>query len=302
MLYPDFSELIGLGGRRVRLELGSNHTMLSGASGSYNSPFRGQGLTFHEVREYRLGDDIRNIDWRVTARTNKPHMKVFTEDRERTVMLCIDANATMRFGTRGTFKSIQAAHAVSFLGWLANKSHDQVGCAIFGDVPEGLKYFKPMRSRRALWQALKLLSLKKTGAHATAVPVESVMGYLDKVTPTGALVFIISDFSHVTPTLEKSLRSLRRRCDVVLLRIEDPADGIIPPIGSIRFSDLDGQTFVVDTDDRVGQDAYAGEAQRTRVKLEDICVRGGIGMIALHTDGNLQDDLMLGLRRLALGR
>ena len=113
------------------------------ASGDYASPFRGQGLAFHEVREYRFGDDIRSIDWRVTARTDKPHVKVFTEERERTVILCIDANAAMRFGTRGTFKSVQAARAAALLGWQANGSNDRVGCIVFGDVPGGMQFFAP---------------------------------------------------------------------------------------------------------------------------------------------------------------
>ena len=106
MLYPDFDELVSLGHRAPLLEPISAQRSWAAASGNYASPFRGQGLAFHEVRDYRFGDDIRSIDWRVTARTNKPHIKVFTEERERTVILCIDANVAMRFGTRGTFKSV----------------------------------------------------------------------------------------------------------------------------------------------------------------------------------------------------
>src|SRR6202789_3352703 len=109
------------------------------ASGDYTSPCRGQGLAFHEVREYHFGDDIRSIDWRVTARTDKPHVKVFTEERERTVILCVDANAAMRFGTRGTFKSVQAARAAALLGSQARCSNDRVGCLVFGDVAEGIR-------------------------------------------------------------------------------------------------------------------------------------------------------------------
>src|SRR5271155_4260155 len=106
MLYPDFDELVALRNKAARLSLASARQSMAIASGDYTSPFRGQGLVFHEVREYRFGDDIRSIDWRVTARTGKPHVKVFIEERERTVILCINANASMRFGTRGTFKSV----------------------------------------------------------------------------------------------------------------------------------------------------------------------------------------------------
>jgi uncharacterized protein (DUF58 family) len=145
MLYPDFNELVSLGHKASRLQLVSGLQSTAASSGNYASPFRGQGLAFHEVREYRFGDDIRSIDWRVTARTNKPHLKVFTEERERTVILCIDANAAMRFGTRGTFKSVQAARAAALLGWHANVSNDRVGCIVFGDVPDGLQFFRPTR-------------------------------------------------------------------------------------------------------------------------------------------------------------
>ena len=222
MIYPDFHELIRMGTKPNRLEIATGRPTLASAAGAYSSPFRGQGLSFHEVREYRPGDDIRNIDWRVTARANKPHMKVFTEDRERTVMLCVDANAAMRFGTRGTFKSVQAARAAALIGRLANGSHDRVGGVLFGDVPEGLQFFRPSRSRRALWQALRLLSREPEKQHRNAVPLEAALRRFDRVAPTGSLNFIISDFYPLTETLEKNLANLRRRCDVVLIQIDDP--------------------------------------------------------------------------------
>src|ERR1700744_1672482 len=179
MLDPDFNELIQLGQKASRLRIVSTRQSMAASFGDYSSPFRGQGLEFHEVREYRFGDDIRNIDWRVTARTDKPYVKVFTEERERTVILCIDANAAMRFGTRGTFKSVQAARAASLLGWQANVAKDRVGCVVFGDVPGGIKYFTPTRSRQALWQTLKLLSRTTAGENKAPVPQETVLKYLE---------------------------------------------------------------------------------------------------------------------------
>src|SRR3984957_99186 len=179
MLYPDFDELMQLGRKASRLQIQSGRQSVTAGSGEYASPFRGQGLAFREVREYRLGDDIRSIDWRVTARTDEPHVKVFTEERERTVILCIDANAAMRFGTRGTFKSVQTARAAALLGWQANSSNDRVGCLVFGDVPEGMQFFAPARSRRALWQALKLVSRTEQGVHKSPVTPEAMLKYLE---------------------------------------------------------------------------------------------------------------------------
>ncbi|HEY5337882.1 MAG TPA: DUF58 domain-containing protein, partial [Rhizomicrobium sp.] len=212
MLYPDFNELIQLGQKASRLQILSNRLSMTAGSGEYASPFRGQGLEFHEVREYRFGDDIRSIDWRVTARTEKTHVKVFTEERERTVILCVDANAAMRFGTRGTFKSVQVARAAALLGWQANGSNDRVGCLVFGDVPDGLQFFAPARSRKSLWLALKLLSQPAQGAHQATVPPEAALKYLERVTPNGSLLLVIGDFQPVTETLEKRLGNLRRTC------------------------------------------------------------------------------------------
>src|SRR5580704_248263 len=205
MLYPDFNELMQLGQKASRLHIASGRQSLAGGSGDYASPFRGQGLAFHEVREYRFGNDIRSIDWRVTARTDKPYVKVFTEERERTVIICIDANAAMRFGTRGTFKSVQAARAAALLGWHANGSKDRVGCIVFGDVSEGIQFFAPTRSRSALWQTLKLLSDATTGVHGAAVEQEVVLKYLERVAPTRTLIIFISDFQNATEAMERRL-------------------------------------------------------------------------------------------------
>jgi uncharacterized protein (DUF58 family) len=302
MLYPDFGELVKIDDRQARLGRFGRRPTLAAAAGNYASPFRGQGLTFHEVRDYRPGDDVRNIDWRVTARMNKPHMKVFTEDRERTVMLCIDANAAMRFGTRGTFKSIQAARATALLGWLANGSNDRVGCLLFGDVPDGMQLFKPSRSRRALWWALKVLSRKETALHSQPVAIETALQRLERTVTAGSLIFIVSDFQHVSDSLEKSISGLQRRCDVILVRIDDPADGIIPSLGPIRFSDTQNREISVDTDSRAGQDAYAAEWRANQSRFENICARRGIGPIILHTGTDIHDDLMAGVQRLAQER
>jgi uncharacterized protein (DUF58 family) len=302
MLYPDFQELVALGHKASRLSFGTGRKSLSAASGDYTSPFRGQGLSFHEVREYRPGDDIRSIDWRVTARSGKPHMKVFTEERERTVILCIDVNAGMRFGTRGTFKSIQAARAAALLGWQAQRSHDRVGSVVFGDVPGGLQYFTPVRARQALWQTLKLLSREDEGKHTEFVSLEDTLSHLDRAAPTGSLIFIISDFHQVTETLEKRLINLHRRCDIILVTITDPADCTLPAVNTILFSNGAGNKLAIDTSDATGREAYARNALDIRMKLEDIATRRNIGIVDLYTNRDIVRDLASGLRRLNMRR
>ena len=301
MLYPDFKELVSLGHKASRLQLTSGQRSWAATSGNYASPFRGQGLAFHEVRDYRFGDDIRSIDWRVTARTNKPHIKVFTEERERTVILCIDANAAMRFGTRGTFKSVQAARAAALLGWQANGSNDRVGCVVFG-VADGIAFFRPTRSRHALWQTLKLLSEPAQAVHAVPVTPESALQYLEPLAPRGALVLMIADFQNVTNTLEKRLGDIRRKCDVVLITVNDPADREIPAMETVIFSDDAGNKLALDTENAIGRMAYARQWQENRTQLEEIAVRKGIGIVDLHTDKDVYDELLPGLRRLNIKR
>jgi len=301
VLYPDFAELVGLRSKASRLLLGSDRQSMAIASGDYTSPFRGQGLAFHEVREYRPGDDIRSIDWRVTARTDKPHVKIFVEERERTVILCIDANASMRFGTRGTFKSVQAARAAALLGWHANGHNDRVGCIVFGDVAEGMQFFTPRRSRQALWQALKLLSQQTIGAHKQQVSLETALAHLERTAPTGALVLIISDFSELAATLERQIGNLHRRCDVVLIAVQDPADREIPAMGTIIFTDDAGHKLEFASGSQEARDAYEKQWYENRKQLEDIARRRAIGIVDLHTGKDIYMDLQLGLRRLGSG-
>ena len=299
MLYPDFDELVKLGSHAGRMRMKARRKTLAAASGNYASPFRGQGLEFHEVREYRPGDDVRNIDWRVTARMDRPFLKVFTEERERTVLLCVDANAAMRFGTRGTFKSIQAARAAAILGRMAQAVNDRIGALLFGDVPAGLEYFAPARSRQPLWRALRALSRHERGLHKPSAPLEEAVIIMNRSAPTGSLVFIIGDFAHFGAGFEKTVAGLQRRCDVVFVRVNDPADRILPPLEPVVFTG-GGTRVTVATAGKAGRDAYERQWLDNRNALEDIARRQRIGIIDLHTDKDVQAELSLGLRRIEL--
>lgn len=302
MLYPDFNELVRLGSTASRFGIVSDRRSVGAASGNYASPFRGQGLAFYEVREYSLGDDIRSIDWRVTARTDQTYVKIFTEERERTVLLCIDANAAMRFGTRGTFKSVQAARAAALLGWQVSDKSDRVGCLVFGDVPGGIQYFAPTRSRRAVWQTMRLLSRAAQGEHRPQVAMDTPLTYLERVAPTGALLLLIGDFLEKPAALERRLGNLGRGCDVVLFVVNDPADRELPAMETVIFEDDAGQKIVVDTESGTARAAYAEQWRQHRKQLEDVAGRRNIRIVDLHTDRDVQDDLLLGLRRLNLGK
>jgi uncharacterized protein (DUF58 family) len=296
MLYPDFNELVKLGAKSYTLSMTSRRRVVSAVNGERNSPFRGHGMEFKEVRQYVSGDDVRYIDWRVTARTGAPHLKVFAEERERSVIICVDANAAMQFGTRGTFKSIQAARAAALLGWRANDNNDLVGASVFGNIPDGMQFFAPLRSRKSLWQMLKLLSSKDDLKQPIVVTLEDTLKHLNKAAPTGALIFIISDFINLTAGLEKQLGSLRKRCEVILLPVNDPVDSTIPPIGSILFSGLSGQVFV-NTDSDTGRRIYQKQWEKNKADLEEMTRKLRLGLINLYTDKDVFDDLLLGLKK-----
>lgn len=297
MLYPDFEDLLQLGYRASKLSLASRRRVTAAAAGGHESPFRGRGLEFQEVREYVPGDDVRNIDWRVTARTGRPHLKLFAEERERAVVICVDRNDSMRFGTRGTFKSIQAARAAALLGWAANRGGNRTGGALFGNVPGGMMFFTPVRSRRSLWQMMTRLC-DQADAHDREVPLEEHLRLLCRAASGHPLVFIISDFAAPGDSLKRRLGDLHRRADVVLVSVNDPADRALPPVGPLLFTGRGGRRLAVDTADPQGAAAYTKQWEENRAKLRGIVGTLGLGFIALTTDGDLYRDLSRGLRKL----
>ena len=297
MLYPDFDELLQLGYRASKVNLMSRRKVHAIASGDHSSPFRGRGLEFEEVRAYVPGDDVRNIDWRVTARTGSPHLKLFTEERERSIIICTDVNIAMRFGTRGTFKSVQAARAASLLGWAASRENNRVGGSFFGNVPNGMMFVDPTRSRRALWRIMKQLC-DREDYHLEQVNLEDHLRYLSKAVPSDALVFIISDFLNIGAGLKKALSNLHRRADVVLIAVNDPADKLLPSIGSAMFKDDNNKSLLVNTNDKKGHLSYEQHWTKNRQYLEKIVFSLGLGYVSVQTSDDLYKSLIGGLKQM----
>ncbi|MEA2080023.1 MAG: DUF58 domain-containing protein, partial [Pseudomonadota bacterium] len=284
-LQPRLDNLLELRHQAHTLGLASHHLVNSSFSGLYASVFRGQGLNFEEVREYSEGDDIRNMDWKVTARTGDPHLKVFREERERNVMLCVDRGPHMEFGTRSTFKSVQAARAAALLGWAANGLHDRVGGVLFGGSDRQNSYFRPTKDRRALWQLLKTLTT--AGRDATESPPELLSEVLQRAakgTGTGGLVFVIADFNRDLKGLGKGLGQLRQHHSVVLVPVDDPADRELPDMGSILFRSADGELLSVNTADKAGREAYQRAWQQRRDQFTQLANGAGCAMIPLLTN------------------
>jgi len=301
-LYPRLDDLLELRHQARTLGLASHHLVNSTFAGLYASVFRGAGVNFEEVREYREGDDIRYMDWKVTARTDEPHMKIFREERERSVVLCIDKGPHMGFGTRGTFKSVQAARAAALIGWAASRLNDRVGGLVFGDPAAGLQHFRPARGRRALWQLLRTLGEPGTTQDAS---IDCLAGALKRATrglPTGSLVFVIADLNRDVMGLERVLGNLIQRHRVVLLPVDDPADWSIPPMGPITFSGTDGALIEVDTDDPDARQAYRSQWETRRTLLQAMAHRLHIIVLPVRTDQEIHLTLIRSLEQRARSR
>lgn len=298
MLYPDFNDLLALGDVKLPLMHPSSRSVKSVISGNYRSSFRGQGLEFDSVREYVPGDDIRNIDWRVTARTGSAHLKLFQEEKERHIVLCVDMNATMRFGTKNTFKSVQAARVAAILGWKGIAQQDRVSACFFGDVPGGIQFFAPKRTRKSFCSLLKALADPPSENHR--ISLTESMQYVSQAVHTGSLVYFISDFMDIKKSFpqESNISYLSKTCDVVFVAINDQADKSMYPMGSMRFRSSDLEKIHVNTQSLKGRKAYADLWDEHQKLLQEIGSRWKIPILELSTESHLQRDLILGLKNI----
>ncbi|TVQ87735.1 MAG: DUF58 domain-containing protein [Chromatiaceae bacterium] len=301
-LYPRLDDLLELRHQAHTLGVPSHHLVNSTFAGLYASVFRGAGVNFEEVREYREGDDIRYMDWKVTARINEPHLKVFREERERSVVLCVDRGPHMAFGTRGTFKSVQAARAAALIGWAASRLNDRVGGMAFGDPLTGLQHFRPARGRRALWQLLRTLTLPAAESSAS---IDCLAGALQRATrglPTGSLLFVIADLNREVRELERVLGALTQRNSVVLLPVDDPADWDLPAMGTVTFTGSDGSLLEIDTNDESARADYRVGWEQRRATLARIAHRLNIILLPIRTDHEIHLSLIHSLEQRARSR
>ncbi|MDI6704298.1 MAG: DUF58 domain-containing protein [bacterium] len=211
-------------------------------SGQYESVFKGRGMEFAEVREYQPGDDIRTIDWNVTARFGRPFVKKFVEERELTVMLLIDASGSERFGTHKKLKSEIAAEVSSILAFSAIRNNDKVGMIIFTDQVE--KFVIPKKGRNHILRIIREILYFKPSHRKT--DINKGLEYLNEVLKRKAVVFLISDFK--AKGYERALRITNKRHDVIAITITDPREMELPALGFLELEDLEtGEFFLVDT-------------------------------------------------------
>jgi len=257
-------------------------------SGEYESVFKGPGMTFKEVREYVPGDDVRSIDWNVTARTGHPHVKVMTEERELTVMLVVDGSASGRFGSGARFKSELVAELGAVLAYAAIKNNDRVGLLIFTDRVE--LFVRPQKGRKHVLRVIRELLCFTPAGRGTHIA--GALDYLNQVVRRHAVVFLISDF--MDAGYQNALRITRRRHDAIAVAIDDPREAELPDAGVIAVRDGEtGEEAIVDTGRASLREAYADAARERIAARRALMERLRVDLITLGVD----DDYARALHR-----
>ncbi len=270
-------------------------------SGNYLSAFKGRGMEFDEARPYEPGDDIRSIDWRVTARTGKAHTKLFREERERPVLLWVDYRKPMFFATRGSFKSVVAAKTAALLAWSAAQHGDRLGGLIFSENSH--QELRPQRGKSATLHFIEKLTHHDAWDDYQSTTVDETSGHqaltrLRRVSRPGSLIFLISDFRHMGDTMQSSLAQLSRHNDVVMLFISDPLEAQLPPAGFYRISD-GASELNLNTRNKDAREIYQQRFQQHEQHLKQLCKKLGMFFLNISTDQPLVSCLQngLGLRK-----
>jgi uncharacterized protein (DUF58 family) len=231
--------------KRIRkLEIATRKVVSDMLAGQYHSVFKGRGMAFSEVRQYQPGDEVRTIDWNVTARMNDPYVKVFTEERELTVMLVVDVSASKEFGSKERSKAEMAAEDAAQIAFSAIANNDRVGLIVFSDRVE--KVVPPRKGKKHVLRVVSdILSFKPVGK---GTRINAGLDYLSRIAKRKAVTFLISDF--LANDYEKALRITARRHDLVPVVIADPFEVDFPALGLVDLEDAEtGQRWLIDTSD-----------------------------------------------------
>lgn len=288
-IIPDKSYLIRLQRAADSLSLKAS-SIRAVQGGNYLSSFRGRGMEFDEVRRYQAGDDIRCIDWRVTARTGNPHTKLYREERERPILVCVDLRSSMHFATRSQFKSVMACNLACLIGWGAVRHADRLGGFIFSEADH--RELRPKRGKSSVLSLIKLLcdfsswNASSLNNGNMGGNMSTAFSRIRRVTKPGSLVFIFSDFRDLDRQSEMHLTQLSQHNELVLVMISDPLERALPPAGVYRISN--GTTeFDLSTYNKVDQLQYQQQFSTRVSQLQRLCKRTNIRLlpISTHEDG-----------------
>ena len=249
-------------------------------AGEYHSAFKGRGMTFSEVREYQYGDDIRNIDWNVTARHNRPYVKIFEEERELTVMLMIDVSASRNFGTISKLKKNQITEIAAVLAFSAIQNNDKIGVIFFSDKIE--KFIPPKKGRTHILHIIR--ELIDFYPEDKQTDIEQALEYMTNSIKKRCTCFVISDFID-EHDFAHAWAIANRKHDVVARRVYDPRENQLPPVGMMYLRDAEtGEQMWVDTSDKKLREAYEKYAFVREKELDAIFKRSGVDVANIRSD------------------
>ena len=271
-----------------RIQILTSRMVTDVMSGHYESVFKGRGMEFSEVRQYQVGDEVRAIDWNVTARTGHPHVKEYVEERELTVMILFDASTSLDVGTKGKTKREIAAELCAVLAFTAIANNDKVGLIIFTDEIE--LFVPPKKGKRHVLRVIREILAHKSHGHGT--DIKTALEYLSRVTNRKTVTFLVSDF--LDEDYERGLAIANNRHDLVAMSISDPAELELEPIPAfLNFVDAEtGQEIEVDGFSLTFRTGYKEAGAKDRKRRSEMFKRRGIDTVELRTDRDYVHPLM----------
>tara|TARA_B100001057_G_C22752054_1_gene912184 strand:+ start:520 stop:1395 length:876 start_codon:yes stop_codon:yes gene_type:complete len=252
----------------------SNHIF----AGEYHTAFKGRGMAFSEVREYQAGDDVRSIDWNVTARYNTPFIKVFEEEREMTVMLLVDVSGSGNFGTNKQFKREIATELSAILAFSAIKNNDKVGVIFFSDIIE--EFIPPKKGKSHILRIIRqVLSFKPKNSKTD---IAHAIEYFNNVMKKRCICFMLSDY--ISPSFEKPLKIASKKHDIVALKISDQREIELPDLGLVPFKDAEtGEVSLIDTSSKAIRDLFFKNQKNKNQELQKLFPKCGVDVINIYT-------------------
>ena len=261
-------------------------------AGKYHTAFKGRGMSFAEVREYRLGDDVRDIDWNVTARSRKPHIKVYEEERELTMMLMVDVSGSRMFGTTDLLKKNIITELAAVLAFSAAQTGDKVGCIFFSDKVE--KFIPPKKGRSHILMIIRELVGFVPESNGTAI--SEAVRYLTGVNKKRCTAFLISDFMNSKrddESLDYALKIATSRHDIIALKVSDPRERVMPNVGIVELQDAEtGRKVWVDTASRAVRDHYERSQAEREERTRELLLHNRIDVAEISTDADYVAELI----------
>jgi len=279
--------------RRVRkIEIKTRGLSNEIFAGKYHTAFRGRGMSFSEVREYRVGDDVRDIDWNVTARSRKPHIKVYEEERELTMMLMVDVSGSRMFGTTSRMKKNLITEIAAVLAFSAAQNNDKVGCIFFSDRIE--KFIPPKKGRSHVLMIIRELIGFRPGSQGMCL--SEPIRFLSNVNKKRCTAFLLSDFmdsSQDRAALDDALKIAGGRHDIVGIRVCDPREAELPDVGIVEMQDAEtGCKVWVDTSSAAVREHYAAAWRRMSGEIESTLKHNRIDTATVSTDSDYVSELI----------